>query len=126
MAGLEVDALSLLQSVVAANTLRAEAEVVHLQAVVRHSEALSVNTPLTSSTLGVGGAVARVVQVESSVALIAVASNEVEGVAVHVGPNTRTISQCLSLGTASEARAYLHALPLPHCVPFLLAAEAVS
>jgi hypothetical protein len=60
--------------------------------------------------------VASVIKVVSLDALIAVASYEVEGVAVDVSAHAGTEAEVLSLLTASEGRAFLKANSISHCV----------
>jgi hypothetical protein len=116
LAGLEVDALTLLKSVVAVDTKCAEAEVIDLEAVLRNADALSVDAPLSDSAIYAVGAVAGVIEVVSLDALIAVASHEVEGVAVEVSSDAGTKAEVLSLLTASEGRAFLKTSSISYCV----------
>jgi hypothetical protein len=113
---MEVDALSLLKSVVAVEAERAEAKVVDLEAVLRNADALSVDAPLSGSAIYADGAVTSVVEVVSLDALIAVASHEVEGVAVEVSSDAGTKAEVLSLLTASEGRAFLKTSSISNCV----------
>jgi hypothetical protein len=123
---MEVDALSLLESVVAVEAERAEAKVVDLEAVLRNADALSVDSPLSGSANTALGAVAGVVEVVSLDALIAVASHEVEGVAVEVSVHAGTEAEMFSLLTASEGRAFLKTNSISYCVARVLAAETVA
>jgi hypothetical protein len=70
--------------------------------------------------------VAGVVEVVSLDALIAVASHEVEGVAVDISAHAGTEAEVFSLLTASEGRAFLKTNSISNCVARVLAAEAVA
>ena len=83
-AALEVDALPLLKAVVRTDASCAEAEVIDGKAVVGDAETLSVDAPLADAAVRAGSAVAGVVEVVVGNAGIAVASDQVEGLAVYV------------------------------------------
>ena len=72
---MEVNALSLLQSVILINTKSAEAKVINLLTVIRRSNALSVHAPLVDSTFSTDCTVAREIHVETRIALITVSSD---------------------------------------------------
>jgi hypothetical protein len=123
---MEVDALSLLESIVAVEAECAEAKIVDLEAVLRNADALSVDSPLSGSANAALGAVAGVVEVVSLDTLIAVTSHEVEGVAVEVSAHAGTEAEVFPLLTTSEGRAFLKTSSISNCVPRVLAAEAVA
>ena len=126
LAGLEEDALALLQSIVVVDTECAKANTVHLLAVVGEGQALAVDAPLPCTALGAEGAVSREVKEKAALALVTVVSDKIEGLAVEVSANTRPEAQSFPLSAASKARAYLHASAFPHYVALLLAAETVA
>jgi hypothetical protein len=112
----EVDALSLHQPVATADAESAESQLIDLEAVLRNADALSVDSPLSGSANAALGAVAGVVEVVSLDTLIAVASHEVEGVAVEISIDAGTEAEVFSLLTASEGRAFLKTNSISYCI----------
>lgn len=81
-AGFEVDALSLVKSVVFVDAKSAKSQFVDFQAIVGDSNAFSVDTPLACTALCVFDAVTCVIQVKVGDAFVTVSGFEVESFAV--------------------------------------------
>ena len=126
LAALEVNALSLLESVVSGNANNTESEIIDLQAVVGDTQTVSIDAPLVSSAFGFKGTSSGEVDVVVGFTFNTVIANQIESFAVFVRIDTFSISEFLSFLTSSETIDDLEALTVSNWVVGVFAAEAVT
>lgn len=112
LAGFEVNALSLLESVVSVNAQNAESEIINPQTVIGNAQAVSVNAPLVGSAFGLEGASSGEVNVVVGFAFNTVVANQIEGFAVGVRVNALSVSEFLSFLASSKSVDDLEALTI--------------
>ena len=122
-AGLEVHTLSQLETVVGIDAGSTHPEGVNSQTVIGECEALSIDAVLVGGTGDDLLAMTSVVQVESTVALNAVTSLQVEGLTVDVSTHTRSKAELLSLLATSEGGGDLQALSIVYSIVTVVACE---
>ena len=110
LAALEIDALSLLESVVSGNADNAESEIIDLQAVIRDTQTVSIDAPLVGSAFGLKGTSSGEIKVVVGFALNTIVADQVESLAVLVGVDTFSISESLSFLASSKTVDDLEAL----------------
>jgi hypothetical protein len=110
LAALEIDALSLLESVVSGNADNAESEIIDLQAVIRDTQTVSIDAPLIGSAFGFKGASSGEIKVVVGFALNTVVADQIKSLAVLVGVDTFSISESLSFLASSKTVDDLEAL----------------
>jgi hypothetical protein len=126
-AALEEDALALLETEVSSEAADAETGVlVDPRAVVGSSEAVAVDRPLVGPAGGLLGAATSEVLEESLIAFVALASDEVEGLAVDLHSEAGSEAELLPGLAAGEGGVWLHALAVSDDLARDVAGEAVS
>lgn len=125
-AGLKVYALSVDDAVVAAIALGAETDRINADAIMRHVVALSVDAPLIARANRVGCTHSCVVEVVSGLTGIAVASNQVEGLAVDRYVCALAEAHRLPLAASCQWGDHLYALAALDHVARIFAGDAVA